>query len=131
MDIDFSNIQIEFSNHKYSTGETLRVGDVIRLHEPDEMSLYGLYAIYTWIPEINMYLWLSEIELFDYSTTNFDKDIDAWYNIFSENACDSASCCSYDDYMLNYKYLGNISDEKIRSKLDKDLINSYIHLYHF
>jgi len=122
-----NSTKIEFSQ-KYETGQTLRVGDILRVFEPDEM-FEELYAIYTWIPEINSYLWVTEKELFDYVTIDFNKNPDEFIEIFMENAQDNIS--TFDDQLQNAKYIGNIENEKIRAKLNKAFINDYIHLYEF
>lgn len=125
--MNLNNTKISFSQ-KYETGQTLRVGDILRVFEPDE-NFEELFAIYTWISEINSYLWLTEKELFDYVTIDFNKNPDEFIEIFMENAQDNIS--SFDNQLQNAKYIGNIENEKIRAKLNKAFINDYIHLYEF
>ncbi len=125
--MNLNNTKISFSQ-KYETGQILRVGDILRVFEPDE-NFEELFAIYTWISEINSYLWLTEKELFDYVTIDFNKNPDEFIEIFMENAQDNIS--SFDNQLQNAKYIGNIENEKIRAKLNKAFINDYIHLYEF
>ena len=125
--MNLNNTKISFSQ-KYETGQILRVGDILRVFEPDE-NFEELFAIYTWVSEINSYLWLTEKELFDYVTIDFNKNPDEFIEIFMENAQDNIS--SFDNQLQNAKYIGNIENEKIRAKLNKAFINDYIHLYEF
>lgn len=125
--MNLNNTKISFSQ-KYETGQILRVGDILRVFEPDE-NFEELFAIYTWVSEINSYLWLTEKELFDYVTIDFNKNPDEFIEIFMENAQDNIS--SFDNQLQNAKYIGNIENPKIRAKLNKAFINDYIHLYEF
>lgn len=126
--IEFNNCNIEFSNIQYEkSNKNLRVGDIIRITDVN-INEYDYeesveYAIYTWIPDYHGYIWATESELYDYITCTWDnwcilhKSWEHYIHTIKEN-------------MENVKYLGNISDEKIRNKLD-DRFQVYSKLYKY
>jgi hypothetical protein len=129
MRIEFNNTEIRFPQ-KYDTGESLRVGDIIRVRDADEDEKTStLYAIYTWISELNGYFWLDEHELFDYCTLNFEK-----YPELFDKFVNDLFCCGVitaKDSLEGVSHIGNICNIKFRNKLDQDLLIGYIHLFKF
>lgn len=129
MKVHFNNTEIRFSQ-KYDTGEFLRVGDIMRVHDADEdEKMSTLYAVYTWVSELNGYFWLDEYELFDYCTINFKK-----YPELFDKFLDNLFSCGVipaKDSLESVSHIGNICNIKFRDKLDQALLMGYIHLFKF
>lgn len=130
--IDFSDCKIQFPHIKYENSDKcLQVGDVFRMYDADDMSHIGegsmqeaQYAIYTWIPDYNGYIWAVENELFDYVTCSWDRwnELHHPYENFHT---------PIEDNMENVKRIGNISEKWVRDKLDQNWLSVYIHLFKF
>lgn len=130
MKINFNNTEIRFPQ-KYDTGEFLRVGDIMRVYDADEdEKIPTLYAIYTWISELNGYFWLDETQLFDYCTLNFKKYPEL-FDKFLDGLFSSVGIILVKDSLENVSHIGNICNGKVRDKLDQDLILGYLHLFKF
>lgn len=129
MKINFNNTEIRFSQ-QYDTGEFLRVGDIMRVHDADEdENMPTLYAIYTWVSELNAYFWLDEYELFNYCTIDFEKNPD-WFDKFLDDLFDCGIIATKDS-LENVSHIGNICNSKFRKKLDQILLQGYEHLFKF
>lgn len=114
-------------NLQYNSGEFLGVGDIIRIYEPDEYLASGLYAIYTWIPNLQVYTFVNESTLYDYCTVDFSKDFDLKESVENEILDPDM----HFERLRHVKPIGNISDEKWRGKLDQNWLIAYAHMFHF
>lgn len=123
----FHDCNITFNLVYQSNGQHLRVGDIIRVYEPDETLTEGLYAIYTWVQHLQVYTFVNESTLYDFCTIDFDLEPDLKESIDAEILHEDMRF----ENLKHLKPLGNISEEKWCSKLDKNWLVAYRHLFHF
>lgn len=116
------NRNLGYTKNLYPNKERIKVGDVIRISEPDK---YGgsEYAIFTYLDEFKSYFWLSEYIIYNYCTLNVSKSD---MKIFLQK-----QILELKKRLPEIKKIGHITEEVTQKKLAPEWLVYYDALFYY